>query len=269
MANEIAKKKDNAVADLSLFAGTAGLGFGDTSETDFIIPRIGVVQTDSKTRKQNSDKYIDGAEVGDIVDTAMGKILAKAGESLNFLFTHREKEVCEWRPDNGGIVASEKLLETMVTHCAAIDVHPPTKKGVKYEFRNEEGNTLVETWQMYGILLDYEPSSWILFPFTGSKITDAKPWFTNQMKNKMPDGGQAPIFWKSCEISTYLFVDDSGRDWFRLRVKEGNPMLEHPDRANEFIESAIKMEQMVVSGEASSKVKGGDEDDKNTDEIPF
>ncbi|MGL4675261.1 MAG: hypothetical protein ACRCXK_10405, partial [Wohlfahrtiimonas sp.] len=232
MKTEVSNVKNNAVAISGAFDDYAGDGYGTTTKSDFIIPRISVLNALSVELKKNDAKYIEGSEAGDLVDTGFGKILSKAGKSFTFLPVMRHKEVIEWKPRTagGGIVSRKPLEVEMDDYATKIGA----KLNEKYEYKLPNGNEVIETWQFYGLILDsYGDVQPAFLPMKKSNLKVARKWFSTMKKTKLPSGKDAPMFYSTWQIGSF---EDSGNgnEWWNFTVNKGSLLMEIEDAESVF-----------------------------------
>lgn len=258
MAKEVAVKTGgSAVATNAAFDAFAGEGLGRQTSSDFLIPRIAVLGDLSPQVKKNKAEFIEGAEVGDIVDTAMGEILAKQGESFEYLPVVRVVELIEWKPrsSGGGIASRQIMTESMEAVASRLGITP----NAKFEFINEEGNELIETHQIYGINLSAN-NRWSFLPMKKSNLKIARKWFMKATSIKLNNGGQAPLFFKTWNFGSFL-DSGSGNEWWNWQIKDGELIQTRPDFKELFAES-VKLLEAVKGGQATGDLNGADADGK-------
>lgn len=269
--NAVAEVKKTSVALVGAddFASLAGEGFGDTNASDFVIPRIGILGDLSPQLKKSNAKYIAGAEVGDIVDGALGEVLAKgyAGETVHLLPVKRVKEILEWKPRTagGGLVSREPLIGNFE------DV--AKKRGAKlneekYEWKLPNGNELIETWQLYCLDLARDAMP-VFVPFKKSNIKVIKPWFTKRANTKFPGTHNTlPLLFRTIYLGSF---EDSGNGntWPNYTIADGPSLPEMGDYTDLKIASESFLE-VLKSGayvaDIDEETSGAVSDD---DYIPF
>lgn len=227
--NEVANVKSNAIANLDDFASLAGEGFGETSASDFVIPRIGLLGELSPQLKKSNAKYLEGAEVGDLVDGALGEILAKGynKETIHLLPVKRVKEVLEWKPRTagGGLVSREPLVGSFEDHAKKRGAKQDKEK---YEFRLPNNNELIETWQLYALDLTRDAMP-VFVPFKKSNIKVIKPWFTKRANTKFPGTQNSlPLLFRTIYLGSF---EDSGNSntWANFTISDGPSLPELGD----------------------------------------
>ena len=252
--NTIVKTNEStALVAETAFDAFAGEGYGHQAASDFLIPRIAVLGDLSPQVKKNKEEYIDGAEVGDIADTAMGEILAKQKSFFGFLPVIRIKEVIEWKPrtQGGGIVSRVELTDTMENYANKLGV----KQNEKFEYLTANGNEIIETHQWYGvILLPNGDSRWAFLPMKKSNLKVARKWFTKATSIKLPSGAQAPLFFKTYQIGSFL-DNGNGNEWWNYKVNDGPLLQEYSDKWQDIFKDAIKLKEAVESGQAKGDVR--------------
>lgn len=249
--NAIVKKDKQELAVGTAFDDYSGEGYGHQDSTDFLIPRAAVLGDLSPQLKKNKAEYIEGTEVGDIVDVAMEEILAKQGASFNFLPVARVKEVILWKPRNsgGGIVDRQPLNETMDSFTGKLGI----QVNDKFEYKDADGNEWIETHQYYGLNLDAD-CRWMFIPMKKSNLKIAKKWFTKATSIKMPNGGQAPLFYKTYKIGSFL-DSGGGNEWFNWSVGDGPLLQDYSPDWQDIFTSATGLLKAVSSGQAVGDVR--------------
>ena len=137
---EVAKKEQAGLpAEYAGLEEFAGQGLDDLDSSDRSVPFLKVLEKNSP-----EIETVDGAKAGMIIDTATLKLY----ETIRFVPACREHVFVEWVPiDNGGgLVASYGMGEDIAKWAK-------TQRG-KISLRN--GNDLVETFYLFGILLPEE-----------------------------------------------------------------------------------------------------------------
>ncbi len=223
------KKTNTALVGAEDFASLAGEGFGETNATDFVIPRLGLLGELSPQLKKSNAKYIAGAEVGDIVDAALGEVLAKGynGEVVQLLPVKRVKEVLEWKPRTagGGLVHREPLLVPFEDYARKRGAKQDAEK---YEFKLANGNELIETWQLY--CLDLSRGAMPCFvPFKKSNLKVIRTWFTKRANTKIPGTPNAlPLLFRTIDLGSF---EDSGNSntWANYTISDGPSLPEMGD----------------------------------------
>lgn len=262
MANEIAKKKENAVVSAGVFDEVAGDGFGSLASTDYIIPRLAILGELSPQISSRKMEHIEGAEVGDMVDVVMGDILAKQGSTFDFLPVSRVKEAILWKSGRGGLMRREPLNETMDSFCAKLGIE---RSADGFEYKDKEGNEWIETHQYYGLLPSHE-NRWVFLPIKKSGLKVARKWFTKATSIKLGNGQQAPLYFKTYKIGSFL-DNGNGNEWYNLKVDDGPLLQDYSDNWHGVFESAKLLSESIASGDAVGDVR--EDDPANTDEIPF
>lgn len=260
MSKAVAKAQSTAVANAEAFEAYAGVGT-DFGANDVTIPRIGVLNALSEELKKNSAKHIDGAAPGDLVDSGLGEILAKQGEKFAFVPVARVREVIVWKPRQrgGGIVSRDPLVGTMEDWTANNGFKLSSEK---YEYKDDEGNEAIETWQYYGLVVNNADVYPAFLPMKKSNIKIAKGWNMKMSKIKLPSGSTAPMFYSSWLIGSFL---DSGNnnEWWNFSVEKG-PNVFELDNASEIFEASVSLREIIEAGNFNAELEpeGVDTDDR-------
>lgn len=227
MANEL-KVKENA--ELAIFADFEDDGFGDIGSTDLVIPRLTVLGDLSPQVKKGNAKYIAGAEIGDIVDAALGVVVAKGyihpqneRTTVELIPISRHKEAIVWRPrtSGGGIESREPLTVPFEKYAEKIGAKQTDPK--KYEFKTAEGNEVVEHWTFY--FIDVERMLPVFMSFKKSSIKMIKPWFNLRMNRKMSNGKRVPLMATTVEVGSFL-DSGNGNEWANYTIANKREIYE-------------------------------------------
>lgn len=209
-------------------------GFGEITSTDIIIPRLSVVNQLSPQIKKGDQKYIAGAEYGDIVDVSNNVIVAKGFNAENPEFAHllpfaRQKEAIEWIPRNkgGGIKGRWPLTVTIEKFATG----KGAKQNDKGHWITKDGNEIVETWSVF--FLDLNTMRPVVLSFKKSGIGAVKSWFSNRATWTFPKdhpnaGRTRPLFYKSIMLSSFEAKKDAD-SWANYVVSEGTELPELPE----------------------------------------
>lgn len=153
-----AKKKSTAVAVrgntevstnvLAAMAQDAGKGLENMSAADVSMPFLTIIQSGSPQLKTKNEKYVKGAEEGNILETSTNTPM----DSTRVIICSYEKCFIEWVPreKGGGFVRK---------HDRNTDEMNNTKKGPKGENILPNGNHLVETAIFY-VLFENPEGDW-------------------------------------------------------------------------------------------------------------
>ena len=104
MANKqvaIKSKNEIATGDISsdLIIKSAGRGLENITNDDITIPRLAIVQAGSPQRKKKDEKYIEGAEEGNIFNTVTNQLYS---DSITVIPCGYRKSYVEWVPRESG-----------------------------------------------------------------------------------------------------------------------------------------------------------------------
>ena len=246
----LTKTKPKSLSTMPDYGKDVGSGFEDTKGSDLSVPFLIVLQSNSPQVTERDPKE---AESGMIYNTVTRELVG-GQEGVVFLPCHKEGPVwVEWVPRNkgGGFVAIHEGNSPSVKGADSI-LHPETGKPTR-KLRLGE-NELVETFYMYGLLLedDEEGEStkgFAVISFTSTKIKPFRDWVTAMYTMK----GKPPLFANRARISTVKQQNDSG-NYYNFRV---DPLkstwvesLINPKTQKALLEEAKGFREMVASGMA-------------------
>lgn len=266
--NEVAVKQAGAVVAAGSYdyGADAGAGFEGTKGSDLSIPFLQVLQSNSPQVEANSP---EGARAGMLFNTVSKELL----NEQNFLPVHSQDVFVEWvkRDKGGGFVA----------------VHEPTSQVVqqalggadravgKVELPN--GNELIETHYVYGLLLDDEgqpTGGFAVLAFTSTKIKVYRDWKTAMYMVK----GKPPMFAFRARISTVKQKNEKGT-FFNFEISPlGNTWVEsliNPTTEGHVLQQARDFRELVVNGvakaafETQNEASGAGGDEVPAGKAPF
>lgn len=249
----IKEETSTAVAMANGFDDVTDGGFGELSASDFAIPRLAILGDLSPQVKESNAKYIEGAKPGMIADVGLAELVPD--NSLHFLPVQRVKEWIEWHPRKSG-----KGIANRFTHDRIAELG--LTRNDRNEFLTKEGTEIIEHHSFYGLNLSQD-NRFSFISMKKSNLRVARQFMTKASMLKMPNGRQAPLFWKSYIFTTFL--DGTDPQWFNWKISDGPLAIDLPDSA-EVIELAKKLKELVVSGAASGDLR---DDDPASDEAPF
>lgn len=255
----------------------AGKGYENTDQSDFAIPFLSVLQTNSPECDKQSPKYIDGAEAGMLFNT-VSKDLTDGKEGLVLVPCDTSHVFVEWVPrteGGGGGAGFRGIHETgsdIVKACKAA----AQESGAFGKLPTEDKTELVETFYVFALLLPdveaAEPSEFVMVPFTSTKIKVYKrilsrlrtfkgnpPLFAHRIRlTSVPDKNAKGSFYNFDVVPA---IDDDVGASLIPPTLDGGP---HP-----LLMSAKQFQTQVRSGAARGAYESveGSDDEGSGDEV--
>ena len=257
---EVAKKEQAGLpAEYAGLEEFEGQGLDDLDSSDRSVPFLKVLEKNSP-----EIETVDGAKAGMIIDTATLKLY----ETIRFVPACREHTFVEWVPiDNGGgLVASYGMGEDIAKWAK-------TQRG-KISLRN--GNDLVETFYLFGILLpeegddEGEPKP-VVVSFTSTRIKTYKS-IVNRSDSilLLGSGGRkfkAPWFCHVWRIGT-LKKQDGNQSWFVYTAEFDSPGKDAGGARlpadSEVVQMGAEMVRQKSSGELKMAQEGASGEQPDT-----
>lgn len=169
----VAKKATNtAVALPDYGANLAGAGWDNTDSGDFQIPFLNQLQALSPQCEDGGDRYIEGAKPGMFFNSVTQELYTGGVRLLIALTKH---SYVEWKPqDQGGGFVGEYAIDSDIVREAKERAANPI------ELTTEAGNELVETYQVFALILDDEGEvkDQVVISFSKTKIKRYKQIMT-------------------------------------------------------------------------------------------
>lgn len=252
--NEVATANSTALAasaDADMFGAYAGEGLENVTANDILIPRLVIAQALSPQVSKKKAEYIEGCEIGDIIDVGTGE---RFPEGVIFLPVLYRKEWLEWAPRESGdglvnVHADASILE----QCTPNDKGQPTLPN---------GNTIAETAQFYGLNLSAgrRPS---FIPMASTQLKKARRWNTLASGEKLRrgDGSEftAPLFYRTYMLTSAEEGNNKG-DWSGWKVERGLTLVEyaaeHGLNAADLLGQAKQMKDDIVAGQVKADTSG-------------
>ncbi len=198
----------------------AGKGISDRAE-DNIVPLIYLLQALSPPAQKGHERYIKGAEAGDIWlrNLPPESCIVKAEDGLVFQPCHLLVCWIEWLPKRGGFVArhASRPREAELTEVKGDDGSPRKvwlmpNKNIVGESREYAGFAYVD---------GRDPMPYVI-PLSGSGHTVGRQWMTTMREERLPDGSRAPIFMNLWRLTPKLRTKNNN-SWYMYEVsKEGS-----------------------------------------------
>lgn len=275
MSKEVAKVEKGGAVTVPDYGEHAGSGFEGTKGSDLSVPFLSILQSNSP---QVENKDPEGAESGMLFNTVTRELI-KGDEGIVFLPCHKEGPIwVEWVPrtKGGGFVGMHEPESDAVKGGTEI-MHPETGKPTR-KLRHGE-NELIETFYVYGLLLDKEgkePTGFAVVSFTSTKIKPYRDWITAMYTLK----GKPPIFANRALIKTAKQQNDAGT-FYNFRIdplgQTWAASLIDPNAEAVLLEEAISFRDMVMSGMARAAFEtqeatvgdSGDAGDGGDGKAPF
>jgi hypothetical protein len=254
--------------------GSAGLGFEGTTNEDFSIPFLGLLQSNSPMVESN-----ENARAGMIANTVTGDLFA-GKDGVGFIPVATKHNYLEWyKRDSGkkGFVAEYDLSDPFVKQGRA-----------QVKFGKLPGKTadteLTETFTVFGIAsFEDGSSSAVAISFTSTKIKKYKGWMTKarSIAIVLPDGRkiQAPLMAhryrlksvqeKNAKGTFYNWdITFDGANAVACRLAPDDAQFQEAVELNNLVLQGVAKANHAAAGEAEGSPQGGDSVGEDT-EIPF
>lgn len=252
MSNQVAVKKETAVANYTGFEDFAGGGFSEVGTEDLAIPFLRILAQLSPQVNKRDGAYIDGAEAGMVLNTVMNK--AFSGEDgILVVPCHYNRRYVEWQPreKGGGYVASYDPEDPIVRTAT---------KGMKGEDILPNGNLLTPTAQFFVLFLHDDGAQRALVTMTSTQLKKARKWLSQMesMKAKGKNGLYTlPMFSQIYRLRTVEERNDKG-SWFGWEISKERSLDMSKEDDKALVEMAVDFTRGVRAGEVKVKESAGD-----------
>lgn len=233
-------------------------GFEAVRPEDLGLPFLIIVQKGSpevdNTHKDYATKKIEGAEVGDIVNTLSREVVySKGSEALRVIPCSYERLFQEWSPreKGGGMVKSHK------NQAILSEVAGKNDKGQDV-LRN--GNVLVTTaYFAVRVIPDEGDSYRAVIGLSSTQLKKGRQWLNMSSSLKLTNGrGERftpPMFSHEYHLTTGPESNAKG-SWYGWKIELG-PMLKDPkliSDARETAKSAVSSERLLAAPSDTTEV---------------
>jgi len=251
-----------AVAEYQAYADFAGAGFENQTSEDYSIPFLQILQALSPQLQDN-----DRLKQGMILNTVTGEVWdGKTG--IAFIPATTQHTFVEWKPreKGGGFVGVHDITSDVVKHAK----NASTEFG---KYGTPEGNDLIETFYVYGILVDASGDTQeVVLAFNSAKIKKYKGWMTKAktVQIPLPDGRRipAPLFAHRYRLKTVSEKNSKGTffNWDAITFDGENAQAARLLPSDPLFQSAVNIKKLLESGKAranyESQAAGSGTDDE-------
>lgn len=241
-------KKVNPPADdpaplvhLDMEADSGG-GFQGVDRDSFSIPFLTLLQkTSPQLDPDNQAKYVEGAKVGDYMNSVTGK---NYGGNPTIIPCAFQRIMNEWVPrDQGGGFKG--------THSPSDPIVLSGKRDERGKFKIANGNELSDTRNHFCLVVDEDGSvDPVVFSLTSTQIKKSKNWMTEMQQIKIAGAKglfNPPTFSHFYHLSSVPESNDFG-NWRGVKIDRGD-IITNPDLYNQ----ARIFSQQVNSGKVRAE----------------
>lgn len=254
VAKATAHEQLPATTDEIDFSGEAGRGLEHVGAGDLIIPRLVILQALSPQLDPNSPAHVEGAQLGDICDVALGKVYKKGVWVLPCMF---RKTYIEWAPRKSG--EGLKAIHTdpsILDECEVDD---------KRNYTLPNGNYIQETMEFYTLILNDERRK-AYIPMARTQLKHGRKWITAAKAIRRTDAKgrpfEPPFYATSFKLTTAKESNNEG-SWAGWKIETGFPIEQAAAHlkisASELRLEAMAFADMIDKGHAVADVGTDDE----------
>lgn len=257
-AQEVAVKEETQLSTVVVddYAQYEGVGFENQTADDYAIPFINMLQALSPKVAEDPEKF----RAGNLVNTATGEIY-DGKKGIVVIPVHTERQYVEWVPVDagGGFVG---------VHAVSSDVVLQAKsKATSFgDLKTPEGNDLVETFNVYVMIVDDAGDfSNAVLSFTSSKIKKYKNWMTTakMIQVKLSDGRKInpPLFahkYRLAVVSEKNKRNQSYFNWDSIKFEGANAIEARISPTDPLFQAAVAFADMIKAGSAKADFKSMD-----------
>lgn len=208
-------KKSSSFANAARAA--SGAGFENASDKDFQIPFLAIIQKGSPQLAKQDAAYIKGAETGDILNTATGRVYKVIGEEIEELIVVPcgfQPAFVEWnlRSKGGGFVA----VHAVSPETRKADADGNLSEKGRFNL-TKQGTHIVETKYHSVIVQDVDDWYPAVIALASTQLKKSRKWMSEMKARKMVgDDGvtfNPPMFSNRYKVGTGPESNNFG-DWY-------------------------------------------------------
>lgn len=245
-----------AVGALADYAEYAGQGFENQTAADYKMPFLALLQVGSP---QCIGKDPIG-KAGMLFDTAGGEVF-DGNEGVLFVPATTEHAFVAWKPGRGGFAGKHAPGSAHVL--AAKRVERQTEDGIKSVLVDADGNDLVETFYIYGTMVDEKlnPLGGTILANTSSKIGPYKEIMGKIRKHLVDIGGgkriNPPMFANLIRVKSVWDTKFKKPCFnFQYEPARGDILASMIPVGSAAFQAAVELKKMVESGLATPDMGG-------------
>lgn len=266
MSDELANQNQATGLVVYNYGDQAGAGYEGTSQKDFSIPFLAILQSGSPQVQDGNAKRIPNAKAGQLFNTVTGEVF----DFLDFVPCATQHVFVEWKPrdSGGGIVRVRTTDDPVVTTAIA-----QSKEFGKY--KTPEGNDLVETFYMFGMRIDKANLALIepmVIGYTSTKIAKYRNLMTKLRTCKF----RPPLYANIVTIKTVLEPHPKGQAYnFAFAPANGNvdssliPPTGPDGQPHALLLAGQKLHSEVMSGKTKADATGQKDAGEDSEPAPF
>ena len=271
MVKAVQKKNDTAVSkiDPAMLMEDASVGQEGMTNEDYMIPRLQVLQTNSPQVNKRDGKYIEGAEVGDIMNSVTKDIYG-GEKGVTVIPVNYSRKYIEWKPRDagGGLVKDHGTDSSILEMCE--------KPQGSMKDITTEGNEVVTTAEYFVYLYDDKTgaTTQALISMTSSMLKVARRWnsMTAALQVPKPDGNgvfNPAIFYNAYKLKTVPMSNDKG-EWFGWDVEpmfdsDSGGIMKQLKNGDQIYLSARAFREQIKSGDVKVAPEDSKDDDNDSD----
>lgn len=198
MEKELENSGSSEIQDWSAMDGESG--FESTGKDTFKTPFLKIIQALSPELKKSGASYIEGVEMGDMLNSATHEI----HKEMDVIVLKIVHSLLVWKQDRGGIVGrfSKDQEDEIVSK----------REGLKKW--DADGNDVVDTIEFFCLNAN-NPSDIFILPMSTASLKHAKSWAT-RLRMLQINGKSVGVSWAGIwKISTMEEGNDLG-DWYTI-----------------------------------------------------
>ncbi len=243
------------------------------SQQDFAIPRLQILQDLSPQVQKRHEKYLDGAEPGDICDTVTG-LLFSGDDGIYVVPVRYRRAYIEWIPrkKGGGFVADHDDNMDILSQCS--------KDEDTGAMVLDNGHEIKTTAEYFIFVADKETGEVVRYVLSmgGTQLKKSRRWNTIMNQYLVPSQRNPgtkvnpPLWFRLYKLTTVPERNDKG-NWFGWEITPDINTFDLPKGQETFSEATRFHDQVkegrVVAAAPQSEDMGPARGDEPTEEASY
>lgn len=229
----------------------------ENAREDITTPRLKLLQDLSPETKKNEAKFIEGAEVGDMVEV-LSSTVYKGDKGMLFIPVKNLIAYLEWQ----GVGKNSKLINNYGSDATLYLNSENDGKGNKLGTKPD--SRIVKTYNFYGYVYDMAAKSvtTLVIPMSNSKSKIAKEFNTLIQMRTDKDGQPLPAFAGVYKLTSVAQTNEKGT-YFNFKVKSVGLTLGIPEAGPAIYKNAKDLYKMLSESTPDLAFgEGKDEEDE-------
>lgn len=246
MAKEVAKQEPVGLPAemMDLLQQDAGAGFEQVTKDDLLIPFLRILQAMSPATKKRESTYIEGAEEGMFINSALGTLWDGA-EGISIIPCAFARRYVEWEPGGNGKLIADHGSDSKILERATVD-------GPRWKI----GNNVLQLSGDFYVLYMRPDGDWgkAIISLAKTQYKKSRRWLTALTDFTIVGNGgkrfNPPMWYRTWKMTAVPESNDQG-SWFGFKM-EPSGLITSVENFQDVYQIAKGFHDQVSSGAVRS-----------------